>query len=238
MPATAYKIWTFGPPVGIGAMQSLHVGVAGVAKAADPGVPYAVSNELICGYLARAILLPVPPGFLITKAGVPYHVSLNFNLAGQDLPPADGAALVAAHPELAWGIILFDAWVVNFDRHNGNIAFDQASNKVQVYDHSHAFCHSNLQSHLNYQSTSLGIGGHCLAAEVTATAGFNAWYDRILSIPTFYIEEVVASAVSAGLPQNEVQFCTAYLLARRQQLRNIFHANRAAFPKLPAAAVF
>jgi hypothetical protein len=238
MPATAYKIWTIGAPVGIGAMQSLHVGVAGVAKAAAPAIPYAVSNELICGYLARAILLPVPPGFLINKGGVPYHVSLNFNLAGQELPPADAAAVVAAHPRLSWGIILFDSWVVNFDRHNGNIAFDQGSNKVQVFDHSHAFCHTDLQGHLNANVAGLGIGGHCLATEVTTADGFNEWLHRIMSVPEFYIREVVVSSVSAGLPPTEVQFCTDYLLNRRAQLRNIFLANRAAFPKLAASAAF
>lgn len=238
MPATAYKIWTIGSPVGAGAMQSIHVGVAGVAKAAMTGMPYAVSNELICGYLARAILLPVPPGFLINKGGVPHHVSLNFNLAGQDLPPADASAIVAAHPRLAWGILLFDAWVVNFDRHCGNISFDQASNQVQVFDHSHAFCHTNLQQHLNANVTSLGIGGHCLAPEVVDTAGFDEWHTRIMCVPEFYIREVVSAAVGAGLPPSEVQFCTDYLLARRQNLRSIFEANRLTFPKLPATATF
>src|SRR5438128_655766 len=138
MPATSYKIWAMGAAVGQGAMASLHVGVAGVAKAANAGEPYAVASELICGYLARAVLLPIPPGFIIENAGVKHHVSLNFNLAGQALPPANAAAIVANHPSLAWGIVLFDVWVLNGDRHNGNIAYDQPSNRVQIFDHSHA----------------------------------------------------------------------------------------------------
>jgi hypothetical protein len=92
MPATRYKIWSIGSPVGEGAMQSMHVGVAGLAKCALPAQPYAVVNELICGHLAHALLLPIPPGFIIEHEDKPYHVSLNFNLAGEDLPPVDAAS--------------------------------------------------------------------------------------------------------------------------------------------------
>ena len=176
----------------------------------------------------------MPPGFLIDKGGGPHHVSLNFNLAGQDLPPADAAAIVAAHAELAWGIVLFDAWVVNFDRHAGNIAFDATTNKVQVFDHSHAFCHANLEAHLNAQVNSLGIGGHCLAAEIMSASGFDTWLHRIASVPDYYIREVVESARAAGLPADKVTFCANFLLNRRNNLRNLVIANRAVFGKLPA----
>src|SRR5262245_35107395 len=112
-----------GGPVGQGAMASVHVGVAGVAKPANPGVPYALAAELICGGLARAVMLPIPPTFFIENNGTKYHVSLNFNLAGQQLPPANPAALMASHHALAWGIVLFDIWVLNDDRHANNLAF-------------------------------------------------------------------------------------------------------------------
>jgi hypothetical protein len=49
------------------------------------------------------MMLPIPPSFLIEKEGKPHHVSLNFNLAGQSLPPVDAAAMVSAHPKLAVG---------------------------------------------------------------------------------------------------------------------------------------
>src|SRR5262249_23482686 len=137
MPATRYKIWQIGAAVGDGATHSFHVGVAGIAKGASVDLPYVVANELLCNLLARSIFLPTPPGFIIEHNNQPHYVSLNFNLAGHDLPPADAAALVANHPRLACGIVLFDMWVVNDDRHGRNIVFDTASNKVEVFDHSH-----------------------------------------------------------------------------------------------------
>jgi hypothetical protein len=106
VPGTHYKVWAKGPRTGIGVTDSLHIGIAGVAKAASPGLPFSVANELICGHLARAILLPVPPGFIIEDGGIPHHVSLNFNLAGHNLPPADAAAVVANHSRLATGILV------------------------------------------------------------------------------------------------------------------------------------
>ncbi|MCB9654160.1 MAG: hypothetical protein H6729_08540 [Deltaproteobacteria bacterium] len=58
---------------------------------------YVVANELIAEHLARALLLPIPPGFIIEHKGKPHYVSLNFNLSGEDLPPANPQA--AAVPD-------------------------------------------------------------------------------------------------------------------------------------------
>ena len=89
-------------------MAANHVGVAGLAKGANQDQPFAVANELVCGNLAQAIRLPIPPGFIVDWEGQPYYVSLNFNLAGEDLPPADIVNLVARKADLACGIVLFD----------------------------------------------------------------------------------------------------------------------------------
>lgn len=235
MPSTLYKIWQVGGPVGLGVMQSLHVGVAGVAKSADATNPYAVANELICGYLARAILLPTPPGFLIDHNGCPHHVSLNFNLAGQQLPPANAANIVLNHPELSWGIVLFDTWICNPDRHNQNISYDATSNKIQVFDHSHAFCNQiDIQASLQAKEFELFIGGHCLAPMINSSSGFAKWLHRIVSVPDYYIQEVVESAVAIGLPQSDVSFCQNFLIQRRNGLKSLISSRRTHFPMLPS----
>ncbi len=127
MPATKYKVWAVGAPLGVGATGALHIGIAGIAKPNSAALPLVVANELVCGLLAKAILLPSPPGFIIEHNSQPYYVSLNFNLAGVALPPADVKKLVASQPELASGVLLFDAWVANGDRHRANIAYDEYS---------------------------------------------------------------------------------------------------------------
>jgi hypothetical protein len=142
MPVTNYKVWAWGAPVGVGVTGANHVGIAGVAKKATPTDPFLIANEVICNSLARMLLLPCPPGAMLDKGGEPYFFSLNFNLAGMALPPADAVTVVTSFPRLSWGIILFDTLVMNPDRHGLNIAHDTSTNKVQIFDHGHAFLHA------------------------------------------------------------------------------------------------
>jgi hypothetical protein len=106
------------------------------AKKATPGQPYIVANELVCGRIAGVLLLPCPPGALMQKDADTYFFSLDFNIAGQALPPASASEIVAKFPRLAWGIIVFDVFVMNSDRHPGNIAYDTSTDQVQIFDHS------------------------------------------------------------------------------------------------------
>lgn len=231
MPATTYKIWAVGAPVGKGAANSFHVGIAGIAKGNSAGMPYIVANERICGTLAKYLLLPIPPCFLIDHDNRPHFVSLNFNLAGQDLPPAEPAALVAAQPNLAGRIIAFDVWVVNTDRGTPNLAFDASTDKAQIFDHSHAFYQGKAQ--LTAQENELGIGGHCLAPHLNSLAGVRDCLGRMESLPDWQIRECVESAAEMGLPADDVDFCVGFLLNRRRRVFDLMRANRATFPNVP-----
>lgn len=231
MLATKYKIWSVGNPVGIGATGALHVGIAGIAKPNSPALPLVVPNELVCGLLARAILLPTPPGFIIEHNSERYYVSLNFNLAGQDLPPADASKIVASHQQLAAGIVLFDIWIANNDRHNGNIAYDQTSDRVEIFDHSHVHF-SDDSTALAAKATDLAIGSHCLASELLSLDGMVFWNDRIQAIPEFYIRATLDAAVEVGLPLDRVDPCLVFLLDRRTNLLDLVKTNRGSFPKV------
>src|SRR5260221_9910986 len=161
MSLTKYKIWSVGALVGNTATAPIHVGVSGIAKTSLPGLPHVVINEFIANQLAKAILLKTPDGFIIDKDSKPHYVSMNFNLAGHDLPPADPFAIVTAKPELSLGIVLFDAWILNNDRHPSNIAFDTSTNVVQIFDHSHSlFGSGDIKAHLEAQKDNPYLGGH------------------------------------------------------------------------------
>jgi hypothetical protein len=231
---SAYKIWATGPAVGIGATAPMHVGIAGIAKTNAPHATV-VANELVCNQLATALLLPTPPGFLIQHGGAPYYVSLNFNLAGHNLPPADPAALVAAHPELAWGITLFDAWVLNDDRHAQNIAFDTATNHVQIFDHSHALFAKRAQMPAN--AAALGFGNQCLAPRLTTVAGLLKWHARFVALPEFFVRTVVENVAEPqfNVTAADAAFCADWLIDRRARLKDLVLANRGNFPAVSAA---
>lgn len=237
MPSSSrYKIWQWADPVGEGATRPIHVAVAGIAKTAVEGDPHVVANELLCSLLARAVMLPNPPGFVVDRDGVPYYVSLNFNLSGQELPDADCELLAARHPGLAWGIVLFDVWVGNGDRHERSIAFDTMTDQVQVFDHDWAFMAGDEpQARLESLRNRTGIERHCLAAELRDLTGLREWFERINVVPEFYIREAVREAVSAGLGNESIDFCTEFLLSRRSRLIELVLADRARFTRVPAA---
>ena len=236
MPATRYKLWHMGNPVGRGVTGAYHVGMAGIAKCSDTMMPYTVANELVCGYIAKAVLLPVPPGFIMENSGVPYYVSMNFNLAGQDLPPANAAKITSNFPSLSWGVILFDMLIANYDRHDENIHYDSSSGKVQIFDHSHAFMvgsdSQSAKSDLVKRRNSAGIGTHCLAQSISSLDGLLEWSVKFKLIPEFYIREVVASTKTVGVSDDLAEFIANFLIERKAKLLGLVTENASEFPML------
>ncbi len=239
MPVTNYKIWGIGSPVGIGVTKSFHVGVAGIAKSNLPGPPTTVANELVCNRLANVLLLPAQPGFTIEHNGQLHFVSLNFNLAGHGLPPANCTALVAALPLVSAGILLFDMWVANWDRHRGNLNFDTTSGRAQIFDHSHALLGDGVAA-LPGKVNDCGIGPigrHCVANELVSTQHLSEWAKRIESIPEYYIRTVLADVAvpEFGVTAADADACAQFLIDRRPKLIGLMLANKGHFPKVLAS---
>jgi hypothetical protein len=193
MSASKYKIWAIGAPVDDGVSGSIHAGMATVAKKANANEPNIVINELFCNLLARGLFLPCPPGALMENAGDDYFCSLNFNLAGQSLPPSPIPTVVANCPELCWGILLFDVLVMNPDRHNKNLSYDRTSHRIQIFDHSRAFLplKTTIDSAIADNTGTLGFRGHCLKNEISSMDGFDFWVQRIRAMPDYFIEETI-----------------------------------------------
>ena len=236
MPTKEYKVWAWGSPVGIGVTGANYVGIAGVAKRASDEDPRIVANEIVCNSLARALHLPCPPGATLDREGIPYFFSLDFNLAGEALPPADPVAIVTHFPRLSWGIVLFDALIMNFDRHEENIAFDTDTNRLQIFDHSHAFLHAgklDVSETLASHDGQLCIGRHCLAAELCELDGLDLWAMRISQIPDFFIEDTISSVTDLGLPLTHKSDCIQFLKKRRLEIGEIVEKHKDQFPKLP-----
>lgn len=236
MPAAKYKVLAVGPQVANTATAPVFVSIAGVGKAALPNQPFIVANELVCSSVARALVLPCPPGALMENGNTTYFFSLDFNLAGQALPPVSPAAIVQSFPELAWGIIVFDSFVMNSDRHNQNIAHDSSTNRVQVFDHSHAFLTpgGDIDQTLAARAGSLAIGGHCLAGEINTKNGLAVWLDRVKQIPDYFIDGIIEAGCTCGIPLDRKDAISIFMKHRRDNLSQLFDANMASFPKVPA----
>jgi hypothetical protein len=130
MPAAKYKVLAVGPQVAATATAPVYVTIAGVGKKALPGQPYIVANELVCSNIARALLLPCPPGALMESGDDTYFFSLDFNLAGQSLPSVTPATIVQDFPALSCGIIVC-AKAARFigEREDGTIDARKLGNK-------------------------------------------------------------------------------------------------------------
>ena len=235
--ATKYKVLGWGDPIGHGVTRPRYVQVSGVAKTDSVKEPNVVVAELIAARLGQAILLPIPPAFIVAGEDQYWFASLDFNLAGETLPPVRAAEVVAKFPEISAGIVVFDAWIMNQDRHRRNLGHDTATHNLQVFDHSRALMRRDSQRDFaNSQRNKLGIGRqHCLAPQVVDELHFAQWIDRINLIPVYYLREVLKDAVDVGLHPDNVTFFLELLLERRKLLPQLLNDNRNHFPALQPA---
>jgi len=233
MPLPRYKIYKPGGPVGRGVTDAYYVNVTGIAKS-DKNGSNIVLNEYVCHHLATGLMLPVPTGFVIDRSGESHFVSLDFTFAGEDLPPADVQFLIANQGFFAIGIILFDIWIMNSDRHIRNIAYDTINNRVQIFDHSHSlFGFGDIKMHLAQNVKKPYIDRHCLAQEIKSVEGMREWNDRINQLPEFYIREGIKNGEALGLPADITDLCTKFMLDRRMMLLRLIHDNQYLFPNIP-----
>lgn len=123
---------------------------------------------------------------------------------------------------------------MNSDRHSHNVAHDTSTNRVQIFDHSHALLAStgDIQQLLTAQKTNLGIGGHCLAGAVDSTDGLATWLERVKQIPDYFIEGIVEAGCSCGIAADRKDLLASFMKDRRDNLGALFSANMTSFPKV------
>jgi hypothetical protein len=241
-----YRIEALGRQLGIGTAGARYVQLSAVAKD-NTHAPYCIPNELICGELGRFLRLPVPPvGIVSQTTGTPLFASLDFNLTGNSLPPVNVAECMRLLPQLSAGLLLFDIWVANCDRHPENFSVDFLANPPQmnVFDHSHAFfgyAAGAGEARLNALQDRLGISWttnnavdsgrhrHCLLDVVSSDNGFSFWINRVRAVPDFFIEEICRDAQPFGLTTQEMNAAIQFLKTRRNNLDTIIQNNRAEF---------
>ncbi len=248
MPGAMYRIESVGRQLGIGVAQSRYVYLSAVAKEnSASAAPYCIPNELICGELGRFLRLPVPPVGIVSQVrGEPLFASLDFNLTGNSLPPVNVVNCVNVFPSLSAGLLLFDIWVANCDRHAGNFSVDFYGTPPQmnIFDHSHAlfgYAAGQGEIRLTTLRDRLGISWttnnpvdsgqhrHCLLDAVSDDDHFDFWLNRIRATPDFYIEEICQDAEPYGLTAQEVSTAIDFLKARRDNMKQIISNNQAEF---------
>jgi hypothetical protein len=231
--------------LGVGVTGSWQATISVVAKCNGVNAPYYVPNELICAEIGRFIRLPIPPCGIIDapKAQVKtWFASLDFNLAGNSLPPVDTAKCLTNLPFLSAGLLLFDILIGNSDRHRSNFAvdFSVAPPRMSIFDHSHALLgfQSNMaDARLRDLKERLAITGgphtkgnrHCLLDAVPGDDHFREWLERIGSIPDFLIVDLCHDASELGATQAEADLAADFLKSRRDNMKKIIEDHRGEF---------
>ncbi len=104
--------------------------------------PYLLANEWICSSLGTLLRLPIPPFALMRKAAVSqrYFASLDFGTKEVLPSDMDPKRLCECLPQLATGVVIFDIFIANPDRHEGNLKTDDPDQPtvIQLFDHDHA----------------------------------------------------------------------------------------------------
>lgn len=252
MTRSAYRVLSVNHHMGTGVADSYNFSISAIAKS-NYSIPYCIPNELICSRIGQFLCLPLPPSGIVHVPGLPSNVpaywfaSMDFNLAGDSLPPIDPNSCVTELSLLSTGLLLFDVLITNSDRHAGNLAllpstFSDAP-KMNVFDHSHAlFGYAPGQGipRLNSLKGRLGISGgpytsgnrHCLLDEIGTCVHFNEWIERIKSLPNFFVREVCKEAVGLGIDDIEANEVYNFLTHRRDNIRDIIEANKAEFTSI------
>jgi len=142
---------------------------------------------------------------------------------------------------LSAGILLFDIWIANPDRHNGNLHVDWRTDppSVFLYDHSQALCGhvpGEAVARMERVRDQLATGS-CFLARMKEDTHFPHWLERIRAAPDFFIEELCAEARPFGITEEKCSAAAAFLKHRRYHLPAIIRNHCVAFSSLTARSV-
>jgi hypothetical protein len=208
-----------------GVATTFHAQANVRVKINSPESPLAVANEYICAELAKHIRLPLPPHFLakIKRTEHPAFCMMDANMKGTRLPAIDPVQAVADEPDICTGVLLFDIWVGNDDRHLRNISYqaERPPHKISIFDHDRApFFYTDFARRNRYGLGIIRPDGmrHCLLDRVDTIDYFDKWINRIKGVRSEYIEEILTDAVQLGLPDTVRVVGYDYLLHRRNNI--------------------
>lgn len=205
-------------------------------------------NEYVSATLGTLIGLPIPPFAMLEKQTGGkreslWFSSLSYTKEGENLPAVIPSVAFSHLRDVCEGVIVFDLWIANTDRYDGNLSFDPSVSpkRLNVFDHSHALFGLDGTARLARlvdkftltEAAESGSNRHCLMDEVTDFLGFGRWVNRITAIPQFQITDACKNAETLGLiDAHEGKWLLDFLLRRRRILRNLLESNWSEFPAI------
>ncbi len=238
MEAGYYAITGVGPSLGSGVSGAFEVQLLGVGKV-DTHEPYTLANEFICAQLASALGLPVPPATIAeTNTGEKVFVSLKYTVGPTSLPAVDPAELVADRPDVAAGIVVFDCWVGNWDRHAGNVAYVRGASGVSIFDHGRSLLRTPTGQgaaavQAGQDDPHLHVPQNVLCDHVADARLLARWAERVAAVPEELVRDAGRAASRLGVCTDEEASAVAgFLLHRKERIMSYLSGNQSLLPKV------
>jgi hypothetical protein len=197
-------------------------------RAFSPDNPYVAANELIAARLARCLDLPVLGAEVARLKDQLFFASpwMDRHFFGNFGPDALSGCL---NRERVYDIAVFDAWICNSDRHEGNLLVRHAPTGADVLllnDHSHCLSMAcggpkGLTTMVTHNVESY-IVSPTLWDALTDQARLDEAITRLEVLSVTAIRAVVDSVPAEFLTSAERTACVEFLVARQASLRQLF----------------
>lgn len=215
-----FEALTFGPDVDAGDSAPRYCTLGGVAKMNTPERPFLVVNEYVCAELGRLMGLPAVPGVVVSgRGGETGFVSLRFGPKDERPPPALIGEFVSREPMLAAGVVVFDCWIANQDRHDENMAYTKRSRSLHLYDHDRALLGTRGVDRLTEVREQHLLAHHWVARELRTGEHFRLWSGVVARIGEMAIGLALKELLSGGLvDQSQAAAATEFLHHRASRI--------------------
>lgn len=241
-----YHVSTWRDPVAEGVSDTRLVSLEGFAKVNSDKYPYCVANEYLASRLAVRVGITVPPGTLVhsDKAGEVGWVTLSY---GDPLPPANPGSVVADLPSMSAGLVVFDIFIINTDRHARNVAYRPSQKRLEVFDHSHALFGpkqgkvseriDGARGKLAVTGATIGGNRQCLMDYVSKPEELLGWAEKLTKeLHEAFLIEACREVHEADLgpTKSECDEVAEFLLSRREHLNEVILGEKAEFKAIDA----
>ena len=212
-----------------------------------PTEPYAAANEYLAATLGQALGLPLLEFTLVEMAGEPLFASAWMRDGSFDLGVSETTFAQCENKTRVYDLVVFDAWLCNEDRHELNLIVrrqprEDGTDALSLVFNDHSRCllppptapdgltarwHGTpIDQFIRLPFVRQGITDrHALDQAISAIEAFGD--DSIRTCVRMTPEEFLQPA--------ERKCVEDFLVARRDELRNIFNSNAANFAALQGA---
>jgi hypothetical protein len=179
--------------------------------------PFEILNEFICNRLAIALSLSCPLGDIGRLAADELAwISFAATQDGETIAPPDIIDEVAVkYPDFAAGVLVFDEWVMNYDRTDENIIWFPGMTPY-VIDHGEALFTMRQQLTQPDGPYTPVTASHAFRGHVSADA-VSKWIGKVNALSLDAITEPLAMARSWGLVSADDARSAATLLDGRRR---------------------